>query len=437
MLDINFIRENPEVVKNACKNKNVQVGVDLILALDKKKRELMTEIETLKSGQNKISRGGAENKEIFAQAKEIKAKIKEIEPQLEEINTELKSLLLQLPNIPAEDVPVGKDDTENVVLRKHGHPTKFIFFKAKDHMTLGEELDLIDSETAGKVSGTRFAYLKNELVLLQFALINFAFSVLTSEKELKKIADSVKKGFSAKPFVPVIPPVMIKPEVFTRMARLSDADKDERYYFPSDDVYLVGSAEHTLGPLHMDQVITENELPLRYVGYSTAFRREAGSYGKDTKGILRVHQFDKVEMESFSKPEDSLHEQDFFVAIQEYLMKKLEIPYQVVMTCTGDMGTPDARHIDIECWMPGQDKYRETHSADLMTDYQARRLNTRIKRKDGKMEFVHMNDATVFAIGRTLIAIMENYQQKDGSIKVPKVLQKYTGFKIIKNGNRN
>jgi seryl-tRNA synthetase len=432
MLDINFIRDNPDMVKKACKNKNVQISVDLILDLDKEKRALMTEMETLKAEQNKISRGGAGNQVIIAQAKEIKEKLKEMAPALEKVDTELKDLLLQLPNIPADDVPVGKDDTENKVLRKHGIPTKFLLFKPKDHVELGEALDLIDSETAGKVSGTRFAYLKNELAILQFALITLAFSVLTSEKQLKKIADSVKKGFSYKYFVPVVPPVMIKPEVFTRMARLSDADKDERYYFPTDDLYLIGSAEHTLGPLYMDKIIQEQDLPLRFVGYSTAFRREAGSYGKDTKGILRVHQFDKVEMESFSKPEDSFLEQEFFVKIQEHLMQKLGIPYQVVMTCTGDMGTPDARHIDIECWMPGQDKYRETHSADLMTDYQARRLNTRIKRKDGKLEFAHMNDATVFAIGRTLIAIMENYQQKDGSIKVPKVLQKYCGFKVIK-----
>ena len=314
-------------------------------------------------------------------------------------------------------------------MRKWGSVPKFTF-TVKDHVQLGHDLDLIDNETASNISGARFTYLKNELALLQFALIQHAFFVLTSEKLLKKIADSVKKGFNAKPFSPMIVPVMIKPDVFGKMARLEP--KEERYYIPSDDVYLVGSAEHTLGPMHMDKIILEQDLPLRYVGYSTAFRREAGSYGKDTKGILRMHQFDKIEMESFSKPEDSILEQNFFVAIQEYLIKSLEIPYQVVMICTGDMGGPDARQIDIECWMPGQNKYRETHTSDLMTDYQARRLNTRLKRKDNKIEFVHMNDATVFAIGRTLIAILENYQQKDGSIKIPKVLQKYTGFKVIK-----
>lgn len=430
MIDIKLLRENPEKVKEACKNKNISIDIDEIITLDKRKRELLTEMEVLKSEQNKISRGGVENKDIFLQAKQLKDKIKELGPELENIENNLNGLLLSVPNLPFDDVPVGKDEAENKVLRKVGLKPIYVFWKPKDHIELGEELDMIDTVTASKVAGTRFAYLKNEGVMLQLALLQFAFSVLTSQKILKKIADSVKKNYSSKPFSPVIPPVMIRPEVFTKMARIDP--KEERYYIPSDDVYLVGSAEHTLGPLHMDQTLELVDLPIRYVGYSTAFRREAGSYGKDTKGILRVHQFDKIEMESFSAPEDSVVEQNFFVAIQEYLLKALKIPYQVVMICTGDMGKPDARQIDIECWLPGQNTYRETHTADLMTDYQARRLNTRYKTKEGKVAFVHMNDATVFAIGRTLIAIMENYQQKDGSIKVPAVLQKYTGFKVIK-----
>ncbi|MBU3942843.1 serine--tRNA ligase, partial [Patescibacteria group bacterium] len=325
---------------------------------------------------------------------------------------EIKDLLYKIPNILAQDVPAGKDESENVVIKQVGKVPTFNF-EIKDHVELGEALGIIDLKTAAQVSGARFVYLKGKLALLQLALINHTFDILT------------KKGF-----IPVVPPVMIKPEVYEKMARLSEADKDERYYFPQDDLYLIGSAEHTLGPLHMNEILNEKDLPLRYAGYSTAFRREAGSYGKDTKGILRVHQFDKIEMESFTVKEDSLKEQDFIVSIQEELIKSLKIPYQVVMICTGDMGSPDARQIDIECWMPGQNKYRETHTSDLMTDYQARRLNTRVRRKEGT-EFVHMNDATAFAIGRTLIAIMENYQQKDGSIKIPEVLQKYTGFKII------
>jgi seryl-tRNA synthetase len=213
------------------------------------------------------------------------------------------------------------------------------------------------------------------------------------------------------------------------MARLEP--REERYHTEADDLYLVGSAEHTLGPIHMDEVIPAEKLPIRYAGYSTAFRREAGAASKDTRGIIRMHQFDKLELESFCLPEHSYQEQDFFVAIQEYIMKSLGLPYQVVLICTGDMGGPDHRQFDIETWMPGQNKYRETQTSDLMTSYQSRRLNTRFKKKDEKPDFVHMNDATAIAVGRTLVAIMENNQQADGSIKIPEVLQKYMGKSVI------
>jgi seryl-tRNA synthetase len=206
---------------------------------------------------------------------------------------------------------------------------------------------------------------------------------------------------------------------------------EEHYMFPNDDLMLVGSAEHTLGSMHMDQIFKESDLPLRYVGYSTAFRREAGSYGKDTNGILRQHQFDKLEMEVFSLPEHSMQEQNFLVAIQEHILRSLGLPYEVMLVCTGDMGFPDMRQIDVNTWMPGQNKYRETHSADLTGGFQARRLNTRVRRADGKIEPVHMNDATVVAIGRMLIAIMENYQREDGTISVPDILQKYIGKTVI------
>jgi seryl-tRNA synthetase len=424
MLDIKLIRDNPRKVKDACIKKNIDGEiVEQILDLDIRRRSLMTTLENLRAKQNRFTKDDIEG------AKKNKLEIKAMEPDLKEVEEKLQALMYQLPNIPMDGVPVGKDENENVVLRKVGKVPAFNF-QPKDHVELGELLDLIDNQTASNVAGARFTYLKNELALLQFALVSYAFSVLTSPKIMKKIADSVKRGFHAKVFSPVIVPVMIKPDVFQKMARLEP--KEERYHIPSDDLYLIGSAEHTLGPLHMDEVISEDRLPLRYVGYSSSFRREAGSYGKDTKGILRMHQFDKVEMETFSRPEDSVSEQDFLVAIQEYLFNSLKIPYQVVAVCTGDMGGPDARQIDIECWMPGQNRYRETNSADLNTDFQSRRLNSRFKRKNGELEFVHMNDATVFAIGRTLIAILENYQQKDGSVKIPAVLQKYAGFTVIK-----
>ena len=233
----------------------------------------------------------------------------------------------------------------------------------------------------------------------------------------------MQKKLEIQPFIPVIPPVMVKSEIMKKMDRFDPIE--DRYYLKEDDLLLVGSAEHSLGPILMDKTVKEEELPIRYVGYSTAFRREAGSYGKDTKGILRVHQFDKLEMESFTTSENGQSEQDLIVALQEYIVGQLGIPYQVVSICSGDMGKPDYKQIDIECWVPSQNKYRETHTSDYMTDFQARRLNAKVIRKDGNTELMYMNDATATAIGRMLIAILENYQQADGSVVVPEILRKY------------
>jgi seryl-tRNA synthetase len=296
-------------------------------------------------------------------------------------------------------------------------------------MALGLKLGIIDNERAAKVSGARFTYIKGALAQLQLGLMQFVFNSLTNESFVKELA--AKAGVSAKAFAPIFPPVMIKPEPYTRMARLSPETKDERYHMPADDLYLIGSAEHTLGSMYMDEVIPEEQLPIRYIGYSTSFRREAGAAGKDTHGILRMHQFDKLEMESFTTPETSIAEQNFFVSIQEALTQQLGIPYRVVYNCAGDTGTPDARQFDIEMWMPGQQAYRETHSADLMTDFQSRRLGTKYRLTADPLttHFVHMNDATAFAIGRTLIAILENFQTKEGTVRVPKVLQPYLGGK--------
>jgi len=439
MLDIKFIRENPDKVKEGCKKKFTDHKiVDQVLDVDRKRRELIQEVEKIQAEKNKANEriSAAKTKEekqkIIGEMREIDKKGDDLKEELKNTEEKFTELMLKIPNLPLDDVPVGEDENSNKPIRKWGTPKKFDF-KVKDHVTLGKELDIIDIETAAKVAGTRFNYLKNEAVLLQFALVRYTFDVLTSPKIIRKIADSVERGYPAKTFIPVVPPVMIRPDIYIKMARLSEEDKEERYHFPKDDLYLIGSAEHTLGPLHMDEIIDEKNLPLRYLGYSTSFRREAGSYGKDTRGIFRVHQFDKLEMESFTSPENSLKEQEFFIAIQEYLMQSLKIPYQVVAICTGDAGMPDARQIDIEAWIPSQNKYRETHTSDLMTDYQARRLNIRIRRRDGKTEILHMNDATAFAIGRTLIAIIENYQQKDGSITIPKVLQSYcNGLKVVK-----
>ena len=422
MLDIKLIRENPNKVKESCQKRQIKCDIDRILELDEKRRELLQEVERLKAEQNKLGKDQQEK------AKEIKWKIKDSEPVLDKVEGELDKLMFQVPNLIADDVPEGKDENANKVLRKHKEPTTFDF-KPKDHMELGLMHNLIETEKSAKISGSRFNYLFNEAVLMQFALIQFVFEVLTDRKIIKDLAKKTNNP-SNKPFTPVLPPMIAKAEIMKKMDRFDPID--DRYYLEQDDSLLIGSAEHTLGPLHMDEIINEKDLPIRYVGYSTAFRREAGTYGKDTAGILRRHQFDKAEMETFIQPEYGQAEQDLIVSIQEYLVQQLEIPYQLVILCSGEMGKPDFRQIDIECWMPGQDKYRETHTSDYMTDYQARRLNTRVRRKNGQIEFVYMNDATAMAIGRILIAIIENYQQKDGAIEVPKVLQKYmAGMKKI------
>jgi seryl-tRNA synthetase len=424
MIDIELLRKEPEKVKKAIAAKNASPSlVDEFVKLDEEWRKLMKDIGDKRAEQKKLSEkrdieGGKKNKE---EIKTVEEKIGAIEKKREEI-------WLKIPNLPSDDTPVGKDESGNKVLRKSGEPKKFDF-EPKDHLALGESLGLIDVESAGKVSGSRFAYLMREAAQLEFALIQYAMETLTNPKVMESIAGGVQKGYHAQPFIPVVPPVMIRPEVFERMGRLEP--KEDRYHIPSDDLWLIGSAEHTLGPLHMDVTIPEEKLPIRYLGFSTAFRREAGSHGKDVRGILRVHQFDKLEMESFTLPEYGGTEQEFFVAVQENLMWALELPYQVISVCTGDMGTPNFKQIDIETWIPSEKKYRETHSSDYVTDYQARRLGTRVRRKGGTTEFVHMNDATAFAIGRTLIAIMENYQTKEGRIEVPKVLQKYVGKKTI------
>ena len=413
MLDINFIRENPNKVKEACEKKQTKVDVDKVLELDEKKRELMTEMENLKAEQNKISKAGHDESAIN-KAKELKEKFKGLEPELEKVEQALKALLSQLPNIPFDDVPVGKDDSSNVVMRQVGKKPKFSF-TAKDYIQLGKDLDLIDTERAAKVAGPRFGYIKNELPLIEFALINL-------------VMDTVKK----EGFIPVIPPVMLKEEMARGTGYFEATDKNEAYFLPEDKMYLAGTAEQSMAAMHTNEVLELKYLPKRYIAFSTCFRREAGSYGKDTKGILRVHQFDKLEMFILCKPEDSKKEHQLLLSIEEKLMKALELPYQVINICTGDLGRPAASKYDIETWLPSENKYRETHSTSNCTDFQARRLNIRYKNKAGKMNFAHTLNGTAFAIGRILIMIMENYQQKDGSIKVPKALQKYCGFKVIK-----
>ncbi|MEK7464534.1 MAG: serine--tRNA ligase [Patescibacteria group bacterium] len=412
MLNINLIRQNPEKVKEGVAKKNIDPKlIDRFLRFDTEWRSKTSALDQLKSDQNKVSKELGEKKaeHLINKAQLLKKRITAIKKDQEVLERKRDEVLAQLPNIPFEDAPIGKDASENKVLREVGEKTEF-GFTPKNYLELGEKLGLIDVKKASEVSGSRFGYLMREAAMLEFGLIKLGMETLSEEG-----------------FIPVVPPVMIRPEVFAGMGRLAADQKEERYFLSKDDLYLVGSAEHTLGPIHMNEVLKEEILPRRYVGFSTCFRREAGSYGKDTKGILRVHQFDKVEMFSFADPDKSDAEHKFLLSMQERLMQKLELPYRVVEICTGDMGWTDAKQYDVETWIPGEGTYRETHSCSNTTDFQSSGINAKYESKDGKKEHLHMLNATAFAIGRTIIAIIENNQTKNGTIKVPKALRDYVG----------
>ncbi|MEK7128552.1 MAG: serine--tRNA ligase [Patescibacteria group bacterium] len=432
MLDIKFIRENKDIVQAGAEKKRVKIDIQSLIALDDERLKLLKEIETLRAEVNKVSNDIVRDQDpalkiqLIEEMRVVKEEIKTKEENLKKIIEEWQKMMLKIPNIPSVDTPEGADETANKVLRSWGEKPQFSF-TPKEHYEIGKVLGIIDTDTAGEVSGSRYAYLKGDLVPMQFGLIQMCLEILTNKETLEKIAKDANISITPSVFLPVIPPVFIRPLIQVKMARYMTPE--DHYMFPNDDLMLIGSAEHTLGSMHMNKIFEEKDLPIRYAGYSTAFRREAGAAGKDTNGILRQHQFDKLEMEVFSLPENSMQEQNFLVAIQEYVLQLLKLPYQVVAVSTGDMGFPDNRQIDIETWMPGQNKYRETHSSDSTGGFQSRRLNTRVRRADGKIEPVHMNDATVVAIGRMLIAIIENYQQADGSVKIPEVLKKYMGGK--------
>jgi len=406
MIDIKKIRENPEYFRKATADKQRDPKlVDEALKIDGQRKEIMVKVEVLRAQRNKLG------KEDIERGKQIKIDLSRLEADLSKIDQDLKNVLWKLPNPAKEDVPVGKDESENVEVKKWGEIPK-LEFPIKAHFELGESLGLIDTQRASKVSGTRFGYLRNEAVLLEFALIRYGLDLL------------LKKGFS-----PVLPPVMIKDEIMAELGYNNYGFK-ETYCLAEDKLCLVATAEHSILPFYKDEVLTEEELPKRFVGFSTAFRREAGSYGKDTKGIFRVHQFNKLEMICWTKPEDSDKEHELMLSIEEELMQCLKIPYQVTKMCTGDLGDPAARKYDINAWFPSENKYRETHSTSTCTDYQSRRLNTKYKKKTGELEFVHILNGTIFS-ERPILAILENYQQKDGSVKVPEVLQSYLGKEVI------
>ena len=420
MLDLKFIRENPDIVKKSIKNRGLTLDIDELLAIDSKRREILMEMEELRHKKNiisqeigkKIAQKGDVNQEK-SEIKTISQKIDEIEPKVEDLDIKLSNLLLLVPNIPHNSVPIGADPQANKIVREWGEGPKFKF-EPRSHIELADILDIIDFKRASKIVGSFFILYKGLGARLERALINFMLDLHTKRHGYKEI----------------FPPFLVNRKSMTGTGQLPKLEED-MYCLRDDDYFLIPTAEVPVTNLHRDEVIPEEKLPIYYTAYTACFRREAGSYGKDTKGIFRVHQFDKVEMFSFCRPEDSIKEHKFFLELEEKLMQTLKLPYRVVNICTGDLGRPAAAKYDIETWLPSENKYRETHSTSNCTDFQTRRLNIRYRTKEGKLNFVHTVNGTAFS-QRPILAIIENYQQKDGSILVPEVLQKYVNFKVIK-----
>lgn len=433
MLDINYIRDNRQKVEDAIKNKGYTIDLDEILQLDDARKELSQKTDILRQERNQISsqmKNGQPDQALISRGKEIKQELSSLEEKLSSVESDFLAKLKTVPNVPCDDVPVGLSEDENEVAEVCGEPTKFNF-EPKNHYEIGQARGWIDKERASKVTGARFAYIKGEMVSLQMAIVNFVMNSLSDEGVIKEICEANHlEHISTKPFTTVLPPLMLRTEMYDAMDRLEP--RDDRYKIEGEELWLQGSAEHVLGSMHAGEIFAEQDLPVRYLGYATSFRQEAGTYGKDMEGIIRMHQFDKLEMESFSTKETSREEHELFVAIQRWLIEQLRLPYRVIRKCTFDIGKPDARGIDMEVWLPGQGKYRETHTADYMTDYQSRCLNTRVRRDEtGEVELVHTNDATAFALGRIMIAVIENYQNEDMTVRVPEVLRKYLNGKEI------
>ncbi len=416
MLDVKMVRANPDEVRRALERRGDPTSsLDEFLAVEARRRQLLTEVETRRAERKRVSdeiaavkKAGGDADEAIAAMRKLGDEIKEREAALAETEERLGAMLLELPNIPLPGVPDGGEE-DSVVLRTVGTPREFDF-EPKDHLDLGLALGLIDMERAAKVSGSRFAYLKGDLVMLQFALVRYALDVIQS------------KGFR-----PVIPPVLVREEAMYGTG-FFPTDRAQVYETVDGDC-LVGTSEVPLAAMHMEEFLDEAAFPIRYAGYSTCFRREAGAAGRDTRGILRVHQFDKVEMFSFCAPEQSETEHLVILSAEEAILQGLGIPYQVVNIAAGDLGAPAAQKFDCEAWLPGQQRYRELTSCSNCTDYQARRLNTRFRTEKGP-RFVHTLNGTGVT-GRHLIAIMENYQQADGGIAVPEVLRPLLGKDVI------
>ena len=411
MLDINFIRQNKDIVKKGTSDKGFDAAlVDKVLELDEKRRKLLLEIEQLRAKRNKI----ADEKKPSDEGKRVKEDLKEKEPELEKSAKEYLETLQKIPNLPSDKAPVGKNEKDNVELRKWGTPTKFKF-KTKDHLELGKSLGILDFETGAKVAGSQFYFLYGDGALLELALTRYVFEKLAKEE-----------------FLPVITPDLAKSRYYLGTGYMPKGDEAQTYTVEGEDLGLIATSEVTLAGMHADTVIPEDKLPLKYVGYSHCFRKEGGAYGKYSKGLYRVHEFTKTEMFIYSKPEESEELHELILKMEEEICRELELPYRVVEMCTGDLGAMAARKFDVEVWMPGRGDYGEVTSTSNCTDYQARNLNIRFRRNTGETEYLHMINGTAVVMTRIPLAILENFQQEDGSVAIPKVLQKWMGKDVIK-----
>jgi seryl-tRNA synthetase len=425
MLDLKFIRENPEVVRQGIKKKNEKDNIDQLLELDEKRREIIKNVESQKALKNqassevaKLKKEGKDASEIISKMKSVSDEITKLDHDLSQVDLHLKEILLTVPNLPHESVPIGSDPSFNVEIRRwvpEGHNYEIENNNYLDHLALGKKLRILDFERAAKISGSGFPLYIGKGATLERALLNFMIDIHIE-----------KHGYQE-----VFPPFLVNRASMISTGQIPKMEED-MYRCDADDLFPIPTAEVPITNIYRDEMLKEEELPIKYVGYSACFRREAGSYGKDTKGFLRVHQFNKIEMVKFVKPEDSYNELELLVIDAENVLKELKIPYRIVMLCTGDLSFAAAMCYDIEVWAPIEQKYLEASSCSNFVDFQARRANIRFKRKaGGKPEFVHTLNGSGLATSRLMVAIMENYQTPEGKLIVPKVLQKYTGFEII------
>ncbi|MDP3710255.1 MAG: serine--tRNA ligase [bacterium] len=415
MLDINFIRQNLKEIKEAARKKHVAVDLDKLVVVDDERRSLIKTIDDMRHQQNVVSEEIAKTKDQhkISEMQKLKKELNDLEARLHVVESEFNLLMLQVPQVPHESVPEGESDADNKPVKLWGEIPKFDF-PVKDHITLMKELDLVDFERGAKVAGFRGYFLKNEGALLSFALWQFTINHL------------VKKGF-----IPLVAPSLVKENSFVGTGWLPQGK--EEIYHTQDDLYLAGTAEVPVMGMYQDEILAESELPKKFIAFSPCFRREAGSYGKDTKGIYRLHEFMKVEQVIFCKSDtdESVKWHEEITRNSEEILQALKLPYRVVVNCAGDLGLGQVKKYDIETWIPAQQKYGETHSSSYFYDFQTRRLNIKYRDQNGKLQFAHSLNNTALATPRVLIQLLENYQQKDGTISVPEVLQPYLGSKII------